>query len=482
VEIIAGTPMALFAIIVFPIAAYFIANAYKRPTEGALWVFLWGTLFLPESTLIDFALIPAIGKHGLAAGLGIVYLWIRDPKSIRRVPPLRGAESLFLLAAFGAVFQIPGNMEPVIWKAFPDDLVFPALTYKDGVSFALEAVVANYLPFYLGRLVVQSDMDIRGFVKAMVVAGFVYTFPSMIEQALSPQLHNWIYGFHQHDFIQCKRMGGWRPMIFMKHGLVVAQFMLLAAMAALTLLRVNERALKYAPKSLAVYQIVQLVLMKSTGAIIFGAVILPIVAWAKPRAQMTICVVFAVICIAYPLSKLEDFFPGEPLVELAQSIAGKDRADSLETRFRNDAILAERGRERLWWGWGGYDRGQIFNIWGEQETVPDSQWIVAFNRGGLAAVISLFGMLVVPVFSASRVLKKLQAPDARVLLAGLALLNITYAIDLLLNSVQNGFPLVLAGVLDSAARVYNAGLAGAQTERAKFRVPRPRAAEPAAVR
>src|SRR5437870_12226972 len=42
---------------------------------------------------------------------------------------------------------------------------------------------------------------------------------------LNPQLHLWIYGFRQHSFAQQMRDGGYRPLVFMQHGLMVAMWM-----------------------------------------------------------------------------------------------------------------------------------------------------------------------------------------------------------------------------------------------------------------
>src|SRR5690349_3189313 len=54
---------------------------------------------------------------------------------------------------------------------------------------------------------------------------------------LSPQLHVWLYGFHQHSFLQNERWGGYRPMVFMEHGLMVAMWMCMTALVGLWLWR-----------------------------------------------------------------------------------------------------------------------------------------------------------------------------------------------------------------------------------------------------
>ena len=58
-----------------------------------------------------------------------------------------------------------------------------------------------------------------------VLGGLIYVPLCLFEVRMSPQLHNMVYGFAQHSFGQTVRGGGWRPMVFMQHGLAVGLFM-----------------------------------------------------------------------------------------------------------------------------------------------------------------------------------------------------------------------------------------------------------------
>ncbi len=437
----------MLALIFFPFIAHYIGNRFKNPLDGAVWVFLAATLFLPERTNIDFPLVPALSKHQFASILSLLTLYRRDPAIFRRCPPFRGVEAIMLLFFVGAVAQVPANEDPVVWEAWPDPIVLPPMSYKESVSNILARAITYWMPFYLGRLVMQNTQQFRQVLKHLVVAGFIYSFLSFIEQVMSPQLHIWIYGFHQHDFGQTRRMGGWRPTIFMVHGLNTAMFMLTVANAAVTLARIKEKALKYAPKSLAIYQSIHVLLMKSTGVIIYGFVTLPIAAVSKPRAQMSVCWAFAAICALYPWSKVQDFFPREEIEQFITAKFDAERAESMFTRFANDDMLSDRGHERFWFGWGGYGRMEVFNVWGKQITIPDAEWIALFGSTGLCGLVSFFAISLVPIFGASRAMTKLKDPTDRILIAALAVMSVTYSIDMLLNSMQNGFPMFLAGGL-----------------------------------
>src|SRR5256885_7505918 len=60
---------------------------------------------------------------------------------------------------------------------------------------------------------------------ALPIAGVIYVPLCLFECAISPQLHFMTFGFYQHDFNQVIRMGGYRPMVFLQHGLAVGMLM-----------------------------------------------------------------------------------------------------------------------------------------------------------------------------------------------------------------------------------------------------------------
>lgn len=55
----------------------------------------------------------------------------------------------------------------------------------------------------------------------LVIAGLIYTVPMLYEIRMSPQLHTIFYGYFPHSFGQQARGGGFRPVVFMGHGLLV---------------------------------------------------------------------------------------------------------------------------------------------------------------------------------------------------------------------------------------------------------------------
>src|SRR5439155_21163091 len=62
------------------------------------------------------------------------------------------------------------------------------------------------------------------------IGGLVYVPLCWFEVRMSPQLHVWVYGVRHHAFVQQMRDGGYRPMVFMQHGLMVAMWMAMTSL------------------------------------------------------------------------------------------------------------------------------------------------------------------------------------------------------------------------------------------------------------
>ncbi|MEZ4288411.1 MAG: hypothetical protein R3A47_09765 [Polyangiales bacterium] len=94
----------------------------------------------------------------------------------------------------------------------------------------------------------------------------LYSLLQLVELRFSPQLHRWIYGYHQHNFVQTIRAGGYRPMVFMSHGLAVSLFTATAAMAAMGLYRARIRIGRFSSGFATGYLMFILLIAKSLAA------------------------------------------------------------------------------------------------------------------------------------------------------------------------------------------------------------------------
>lgn len=157
------------------------------------------------------------------------------------------------------------------------------------------------LPFFLGRRLLATELALREILLALVVAGLAYSIPMLLEIRLSPMLNIWIYGYFQHDFIQMVRSGGFRPIVFLPHGLWVAFFAFMAIVAAAAMWRLEPGSQRTCYLFACGYLMVVLVLCKSMAALLYALVAVPVICVAGLRWQLRLAAFLAVIAVIYPL-------------------------------------------------------------------------------------------------------------------------------------------------------------------------------------
>jgi hypothetical protein len=91
----------------------------------------------------------------------------------------------------------------------------------DGLSQSLEQTIVWGVPYWIGRAYFTDFKALRDLALGIVIGGLIYVPFCLVEMRFSPQWHTWSYGYFQHDFTQVFRFGGYRPVVFMEHGLAV---------------------------------------------------------------------------------------------------------------------------------------------------------------------------------------------------------------------------------------------------------------------
>jgi len=445
--------LATLALLSWPVAALWLYST--RPFNRATaWTILGGLLLLPVGAVIKLAPgIPQLDKvsvPNLAALLGCVFVVRQRPRFFSRIGL---AETLLLMSLVG----------PFITSELNGDIIFaggatilPAVGHYD----ALSAIVSQFiflLPFFLGRQFLWSSADTAEILRVLTIAGLLYSIPMLIEIRLSPQLHYWVYGYAPSDFIQEMRDGGFRPMVFMGHGLLAAFFMMTAVVAATALWRARIRVAPAPPITVAAYLSVLLVLCKSMGALLYGFVLVPLVRLAKPRLQLRVAVVLATIALAYPMARMADLVPSRLLLEWAASVS-QDRGDSLRTRFVQEGQLLERASQRFIFGWGRFGRSRIYDESGNNTSITDGRWIITIGQFGLFGFLAEFGLLAFPIFSAVAALRFTETARDRVFLATLALILAINIVDLLPNATITPWTWLLGGALLGRAEALRAAI------------------------
>jgi hypothetical protein len=441
------TPVTLLALIAIVPFAVWAVNT-KRAQTAALTVIFVTILFGPEEAVFKFPGIPPLGKHSIPYLVLFLLGFVRWGQQYRKARLGAGLERLLLIA-------IPAGY--VTWQTNTDALTFgefrvthlPALIINDASMYGLGQILAYGIPFMLGRVLFRERRDLLELLHFFAASALVQGLIVLWEGRFSPQLHNMLYGYHAHpDFLQSMRWGGFRPSGFTAHGLSLALYMALSFFAAVILSKLGRPirwvGTKWTPRVLGLLVLA----CRSTGALTYAITIGPLLAFAKPKAHVTLAMAIALFVGIYPALRAFDLFPTKGVTETAVSLFGESRADSLKFRFDNEELLLDHARERLWFGWGGQGRNLTYDDYlGSVMTVADGQWIIVFGMHGVVGMVVAFGFLLIPILRARRHFKLLQNPKDQRLLAGIALMTAMAVLDLIPNGLFATYPYFLAGAL-----------------------------------
>jgi hypothetical protein len=421
-----------------------------RPMAAALVVVLGAEMFLPEQVSFKLRFVPPLDKHVLPYLCIFVACLLRCPTQVTKLPKERWMTILALALLAGGVLTSSTNTDPLIFGS-AGQVFLPGLTFTDGCFMGIDNFLSSFLPLYLGYALCRQAEDFEQLVTGLAIAGLLYIPFAMVELRMSPQWHSWIYGYMQHEFQQTVRWGGYRPMVFMAHGLAVARFFL-AAVCCLVLLARYRRVLWGLPTRLLAWtQLLVLLACKSIGAIAFAVVGIPFLALTKPRRQVTVAALLAWIIVLYPALRVSGIFPVSRILAAVGAVEAV-RADSLAFRFKNEDALLDRTRERILFGWGEYDRNAVRDEEGRRLSVTDGHWIIRMSMNGIVGFVVAFAPLLLPVLWARRRLPAIREEKDQRLLAGVALMLTLLTLDLIPNGLFACYPYFIAGALTRRLR------------------------------
>ena len=433
--------VAHLALIVWPMIG--IVLFQTRPLVPAiLWTVLGGYLLLPVGTEFNFPMIPAFDKSSIPSLTALAGCMLIAGRPLRPAYGLGAPEVLLLAMIVGPVVTSQLNTDALVYG----DRVVPGVGTYDALS-SIASQFLFLLPFLLGRQFLRGAPENVEILRALVFAGLLYSLPMLFEVRMSPQLHTWIYGYFPHSFGQQVRDGGFRPVVFLGHGLLVAFFIMTTAVAASAYWRSGARFLRLPSGIVAGYLAGVLILCKSLGALVYGAVLMPLVRFASPRLQLFAALILVGIALAYPLMRAADLFPTTDLVDMAQS-ASAERAQSLQFRFENEDRLLAHAWERFYFGWGRFGRNRVYDEeTGRDLSVTDGRWIITMGQFGIVGFLAEFGLLALAVVRAAGNLRYAADPNERIALAALALIVAVNIVELLPNASISPWTWLLAGAL-----------------------------------
>ena len=414
----------------------------KYPARyAAAAVVIIGWLFLPASQGAIYS-IPGIPFHMktnalcLAVLLGIV---VKDPEALKR-------------------FRFGWMDIPIIgWCIAP---FFSSITNGlgpyDGCGAALPQAVDWGIPYLTGRIYFGTydglkDLGIGMFIGALVVAPL-----ALIEMVISPQFHIIFYGYYPHDFSQTKRGVGYRPSVFMKHGLELAIYNASAVVMGwqLFLCKTIRRVvpLLKVPLFPALTGLtVVLLISRSSGALMLCLLALGLLQASLLLRSKIPLFVLLVLPLAYMNLRATGAWDGQNLIEASKKLTGnEERVGSLSFRLFNENLLVEKARMRLIFGWAGYQRSFVTDENGRFISVPDGMWILTLGKNGLFGLSALSASILLAPFlffwktPSRRIGDPMVAPAA-----AFAICLCIFMADSLFNAFYNPVLMVAAGGLSS---------------------------------
>ena len=445
--------LAYLVLALWPMICLFMFR--RMSAERALiWSILGGYLFLPPLAAFDLPLMPALDKVTVPNLTVLLILAVVLKHRVALIPESRMAQWLvagFILCSFPTNLT---NGDPIIFELLmrADPIVFqinelPGQTVRD-VGSMLIGQVLTIVPFLLARQYLSSEQGLKEIMVALMVGALIYSIPSLIEIRFSPQINVWIYGFFQHDFSQMMRGGGFRPIVFLPHGLWLALFVCTALMATAALARAETPPTNRRLFGCVLYLFVLLLLCKSAASIMYGLALTPVVLLLSQRMMIKIALFFGLVAVIYPMLRGLNLIPIWSIVDLAAQNISPERAHSLEFRFANEEILLERAAEKPWFGWGGWGRNLIMDPeTGRILTIPDGRWIIVFGTFGWLGYVCEFGLLGLPLVMMAVYVWRNHAAALSPFVGPLCLILGITMIDMLINATLTPVTWLCAGAI-----------------------------------
>lgn len=454
--------LAMMMLALWPVVTVILFR--RLPVSLALIINLVAAFLIlpPPPAAFDFPLLPPLSKHSIPAL--VAFVMVLTMYGFRRslLPDSMLGRVLMLTFLLSPIITVADNTEPVIWG----ELVLPGLGVADALALSITQFLI-FIPFVLARQYLTDAQSQRQVLIVLMFAGLAYTPLMLVEIRLSPQLNLWIYGYFQHSFLQTIRFGGFRPMVFLYHGIWLAFFGMLALTAAAALFKFEKKH-KTLLAVATVYLGLVLFMCKSLGALIFAVFLLPVVLLFGVRTQLKVAALLALLAIGYPMLKAVNLIPEDRLLAAAESIEA-DRANSLRFRFYNEDILLERAYEKPIFGWGSWGRELIYNdANGALESVSDGRWIIVFGKYGWVGFLAEFGLMVLPIFLMWREMLRRKADEISPYIGPLTLMLGVNAVELVPNATLTPVTWLLSGALMGYAESLRRETVNKEADRSHF--------------
>lgn len=452
------------ALLLWP-AVVIVLFRFLPAREALAWGIIGGYLLLPsgERVFWDFPVIPTVNKTMIPA-LALVLVAAAYLRSIRPgapgqpltlpdkiAPSLRGhtilpgwlpksttLRVLLAMMILGSIATAMTNRDTI----FIGETVLRSMSLYDAFS-RIAFFMVMLLPFFLGRKFLADDAGQKTLLAAFAIAGAIYVLPALYEVRMSPQINRMVYGFFPHSWVQHIRGGGFRPLVFLDHGLLLGMYLACAVLAAAVSVRLQAENRRLLYGGLVLWLLLGLVASKTLGALILAVTFLPVALFFGARSQLIVAALVASLILVYPVLRGGGLVPTDRVAEMAYNY-DPDRGGSIGFRFDNEDLLLQRANQRPAFGWGGYSRGRVFDERGRDISITDGTWIITLGQSGWIGYIGMFGLLTLPIITMALRSRRYQVGLAT---SGLAVLVVANLVDLIPNSSLTAVLWLSAGAL-----------------------------------
>jgi hypothetical protein len=305
--------------------------------------------------------------------------------------------------------------------------------------------------YWVGRSLFQGDGAMRDLAVGIVVGGMVYAPLCIWESSMSPQLHRQLYGFRASSWLQTMRFGGFRPTVFMQHGLAVATWMASTALVAWVLWRSKavSRICGIPMMMIAIGLVVVTISLRSAGAALLLIGMIGAVEFVQ-ISRLRLALLSLLLLPAGFIGVRVAGWEGRELVDFAAVAFGEDRAGSLNMRLENDTMIVNRAMEQPLFGWGGWSRWRVRDEFGNDITVSDSWWGILVGTTGVFGLVTAYGTFMGPMFLLIRQRSRkrvFEGSKGAAWAVGMAIL--LFVFDTLLNAMPNTVFMLAAGAMAS---------------------------------
>jgi hypothetical protein len=435
-------PIAMLALLLFVPAA--IASFARLPrATAAAGVVIFGSVFLPERTAWDFPVLPPLDKEYVTYLSALIGALLYRSNAIAKARFGVGPEALLLFMMLANVAAAVTNSQPMWDEAkLEDGRGLWAIIAQTG-----DDILGVIIPFFVGRALFTTREDLRVLLRLLAAAGIVYTALIVVEIVMSIpfhvfQLSHWIYGV---PIRPQWRWGVIQPVVFMDNGLSIATWMGACMLAAIGLTRARVRGILIGAKPSIVVNWFGLLMSLNVAGNLYGAT-LGLVGWLlRPRVLAGTGLALGLLACFYPAMRMQDVFPDEAIIDIASGIE-PERARSLEGRFEEEDFVLGQIGDRVWFGWGTYERIPGAETFGSGEAGLDGWWVIRLGTNGIVGVELHYAMLVWPLIVAWGRIRRWGTRDVALLAALMAIIGMR-SVDLLINGWWNSMPVFFAGVL-----------------------------------